>query len=341
MQHFALVPIALLVGSCLSCIGDGIAQATEEITFESGPFTVVGELTTPPGDGPKPVVVFVHGDGPATRRGYRLSRERVLRAGYATFVYDKPGSGESKPSYDPSQLFEQRAQVLLDAVATLKAHPAIDAEGIGLWGISQAGYVMPLAASRSDDIAFMIAVSCPGANSIGQSAFLLKAQCLCEGLPAVEAEAVEAHFAAFFAAQTYAEYRSHAEPLVANPVVVDIGFVSEIRSEEEWKPFDPQDRSFFDPITLVEQIEIPVLAFFGEKDTQIDALQGAEAYQAALERAGNPDFRVVLVPGVDHSMIISETGCMEERRTRSASGWRNYAQEYLDTMEEWLRGLDR
>jgi pimeloyl-ACP methyl ester carboxylesterase len=341
MRNLTPIPIALLFLLCISCADDGIAQATEEITFQSGPFNVVGELRTPPGDRAHPVVVFVHGDGPASRRNYRLSRERALRAGYATFVYDKPGSGSSEPAYDRSSLFEQRTQVLLDAVATLKAHPAIDRERIGIWGISQAGYVMPQAVSRSEDIAFMIAVSCPGANSIDQSAFLLKAQCLCEEMTAAEAEAVEGHFAGLFVAQTYAEYLSHAEPLVANPVVVDIGFVSAVTPRDEWEPRDTRGQPFFNPITLVERTTIPVLAFFGEKDTQIDPFQGAEAYRAALERAGNPDFRVVLVPGVDHSMIISETGCMKERSRRSRSGWRDYAPEYLDTMEGWLRELKR
>ena len=341
MRNLAPVLVVSLVLSCFSYAGDGVAQATEEIAFQSGGFSVVGELTTPPGNGAYPVVVFVHGDGPASRRNYRISRERALRAGYATFVYDKPGSGASAPAYDRSRLFEQRTQVLLDAVATLKAHPAIDGEAIGLWGISQAGYVMPQAITRSEDIAFMIAVSCPGANSIDQSAFLLKAQCLCEGMTAAEAEAVEEHFAGLFTAQTYAEYLSHAEPLVANPVVVDIGFVSAITPRDEWEPRDTRGQAFFDPITLVERTKIPVLAFFGEKDTQIDPFQGLEAYEAALERAGNASFRVMLVPGVDHSMIISDTGCMNERSRRSRTGWRDYAPEYLDTMESWLRELKR
>lgn len=339
MRNLSAVLVASLIVSLVSCADDGVAQATDEVTFQSGGFSVVGELTTPPGEGAHPVVVFVHGDGPASRRNYQISRERALRAGYATFVYDKPGSGDSAPAYDRSRLFEQRTQVLLAAVAMLKAHPAIDGGRIGLWGISQAGYVMPQAVARSGDIAFMIAVSCPGASSIDQSGFLLKAQCLCEGMTTAEAKAVEEHFAGLFAARTYAEYVSHAEPLVANPVVVDIGFVSAITPQDEWEPRDSLGQAFFDPITLIERTQIPVLAFFGEKDTQIDPFQGAEAYQAALERAGNANFRVVLVPGVDHGMIVSETGCMKERSRRSRTGWRNYSPEYLDTMERWLREL--
>ena len=44
----------------------------------------------------------------------------------------------------------------------MKTRPDIDQRQIGLWGISQAGYVMPLVLSQSEDVAFMICVSCGG-----------------------------------------------------------------------------------------------------------------------------------------------------------------------------------
>jgi hypothetical protein len=35
----------------------------------------------------------------------------------------------------------------------------------------------------------------------------------------------------------------------------------------------------------IEQISIPVLAFFGDKDTQVDPYQGIETYKNALTKA--------------------------------------------------------
>ncbi len=84
-----------------------------------------------------------------------------------------------------------------------------------------------------------------------------------------------------------------------------------------------------------------MLAFFGGKDTQADPIQGAAAYRAALERAGNQNYRVELIPGVDHNLILSETGCIDERERRPRSQWTNYAPDYLDTLEEWLTELRR
>ncbi|MCJ7537914.1 MAG: alpha/beta hydrolase [Anaerolineales bacterium] len=102
---------------------------------------------------------------------------------------------------------------------------------------------------------------------------------------------------------------------------------------------DPDGEYFWDPIEVIEQTTIPVLAFFGEKDTQVDPFQGAKAYREGLERAGNPNFRVKLIPDTDHNIILSETGCLEEREKKWPREWTKYAPEYLDILEEWLREL--
>ena len=98
---------------------------------------------------------------------------------------------------------------------------------------------------------------------------------------------------------------------------------------------------FWNPITVIQQTTIPVLAFFGGKDTQIDPIQAVQAYREALDRAKNPNFQVEFIPGVDHNLILSETGCLEERENRPRSDWTNYAPVYLDTLEEWLVELRR
>lgn len=51
----------------------------------------------------------------------------------------------------------------LAAVHTLGIHPGVDQHKVGIWGFSEGGWVAPLAASRSDSLAFVIVV---GANAI-------------------------------------------------------------------------------------------------------------------------------------------------------------------------------
>ena len=47
--------------------GQVIPHKTKKFVFESGHFNVVGELRIPSADGKYPLVIMVHGDGPAYR----------------------------------------------------------------------------------------------------------------------------------------------------------------------------------------------------------------------------------------------------------------------------------
>nr|NQU94506.1 hypothetical protein [Bacteroidota bacterium] len=95
-----------------------------------------------------------------------------------------------------------------------------------------------------------------------------------------------------------------------------------------------------DAIPVIEKTSIPTLVFFGELDKNVDPVQGMKAYRRALHKAGNTNYKIVLIEGTDHNIIISETGCMSERRARSGKGWSNYDMGYLTMMEDWLKQLN-
>ena len=61
----------------------------------------------------------------------------MLGAGYAVFSWDKPGTGQSTGQVDSTpRKYHKRAQIVLEAIEVMKAHPDIDPNRIGLWGIS-------------------------------------------------------------------------------------------------------------------------------------------------------------------------------------------------------------
>ena len=131
-----LLAVLLLLSACAR---QPQPARVEEITFQSGEFTLVGELRTPAGTGPFPVVLFVHGSGQADRTMFGMYlpvMERMLRADYAVFSWDKPGYGESTGQLSDTLVYHQRAQIVLEAIEVMKAHPDIDPNRIGLWGIS-------------------------------------------------------------------------------------------------------------------------------------------------------------------------------------------------------------
>jgi len=344
--YLSFIVIAVLLSSlCINCQSLPDKILVEEITFRSGDFRIVGDLKIPGGRGPHPVILFVHGDGPNSRNSggtYPPIMERMLKTGFATFAWDKPGTGESTGQIDRNRVIEQRSRIVLDAIKVLKKRSDIDTGKIGMWGISQAGYVMPTVLSKSHDIAFMIAVSCPGEAGVDQGAYLVSRVALCNGLSMEDVKKVEGILSVIERVRTYEEYVQHKKQLNSYPVLnslSELGLNMRIKPREEWHTHDLNGTYCWNPMEIINNIRIPVLAFFGERDMQADPIQGVKAYREAFKFSNNNKSRVELIPGVDHNLIISETGCIVERNRRSRKEWQNYAPAYLDILEDWLKNL--
>jgi len=340
-RHLAVIIISGLfwLNSCTLFSDYDILHSSEKLKFSFENFKISGELLIPEGNGPFPLVIMVHGDGPAYMSYFPKLKNTFLKAGYATLMWDKPGYGKSTGKFSDKNLKSERAGILLTAIDEMKKHPKISADKIGIWGISQAGYVIPKVLEKKDDIAFMILVGCAGETGIRQTAYYIKAQLMCIGVPENEAIEAEQNFIGLFYAKTFNEYYKCAKPLFDNPAQREMGFVSAMWTKEEWKPMNKSSESFFNPMDVFEKIKIPALVFFGDLDKNVDPFQGRDAYKKAFQKANNPNYKVIMIEGADHNIIISETGCETERYARTKEGWSDYDPEYLQVMEEWLKEL--
>lgn len=315
--------------------GDAVLTepGAEEVRFSSGDFEVVGELRLPGGLGPYPAVVIVHGDGPQTRTstpGTSIIQDRFGEAGFAVFVWDKPGSGESTGEFTEGETLRQRAQILADGIEALAGHDAIDGTEIGVWGLSQAGWVMPLALELGTDIAFMISVSGGGEDSIEQLAYQVSQQLVCErGITSDEADLVGRWGPQVAKSPTYDDYVRAMEILLAIDGT-DRFIGDEIAAEGDWQPWPTDIDAYFDPMTVIAQTTIPVLAVFGEMDRFVDPVQGAAAYEQALQTAGNENYHVEVIAGTGHTMAAQETPCGSTGAT---------SDRYLELLEDWISQL--
>jgi pimeloyl-ACP methyl ester carboxylesterase len=295
----------------------------EEFRFRSGDFELVGTLYLPAGDGPFPAVIMVHGDGPARR--YSAANNgptiRILqRYGYAVFSWDKPGSGESSGELDQERRVSQRATILADGIKALSELPAIDSSRIGLWGISQAGWVMPLALELSDDITFMIVLSGGAEDGFEQGAYQMGKRVISDGATAEQGALVEQYGPQAYKATSYAAYREAMEILIEIPELHTY-YNLEIAEQEEWEPLSRDHEAFFNPMDVIERTTIPILAIFGEFDISIDPVQGAEAYLDACQKAGNQDCQIETLSGRGHVFTN--------------------APPYLEILEAWIQHLSQ
>lgn len=128
-----------------------------EVTVDSG-VVLRGTLSLPRWNKkPVPGVVIVHGSGPLTRNDVRGDARRLTRLGFAVLSYDKRGAGASSGTYIPGRLWGDTAEAVLrqlarDAAAffdRLASERDVDSARVGFFGASQAGWIIPLAATRA------------------------------------------------------------------------------------------------------------------------------------------------------------------------------------------------
>ena len=85
----------------------------------------------------------------------------LIRRGVAVLGYDKRGVGGSTGDWNTAS-FDDLAGDAVAAFEYLKTRSDIDRAQIGLLGVSQAGWIMPLAAVRAKDFGFLISISGAG-----------------------------------------------------------------------------------------------------------------------------------------------------------------------------------
>ena len=107
----------------------------------------------------------MHGSGSTTRAYLPDLQALLLSHGVAVLAYDKRGVGQSGGRYPGESPTRAAIDVLArDAAAAarfLATQPEIDRGRIGLAGHSQAGWIMPLAATREARVRFLVAFAGP------------------------------------------------------------------------------------------------------------------------------------------------------------------------------------
>lgn len=140
----------------------------EDVQFQNGDVTLGGTIFLPPHNTPRSAILFTHGSGEDTRDRNRFLADYFARLGIASLIYDKRGTGASSGDWREAD-FDDLAADALAGVQFLKSRSEIDR--IGLFGPSQGGWIITLAASHSKDVAFIITVCGPAVTPAQQSVY--------------------------------------------------------------------------------------------------------------------------------------------------------------------------
>jgi pimeloyl-ACP methyl ester carboxylesterase len=312
----------------------------ETVTFQHGENSLGGTLSLPTGRPPYPVILFVHGSGPTSRHMsfFQPIRYEFLRRGFATLIWSKPGVDESTGDY-LAQSMDDRAAEVAAAMAHLAERADIDGDQIGLWGISQAGWVMPMVPAHRD-VAFVIAVSGSVQTGLEQTLYLADNLMASVGASASDRADAREDIRAFAEmirmSATYDEFLRGQEEWLAEVGVRS--WYPGVRSnlgqalvQQGQLPIDRRKFEFFatflanDAPPQLKNLHMPLLAIYGTRDIVVDWKLGAKIYEEVSRAAGNSDVTVRLSDGADHTLMLPDN-----------EGYLDFAPGFLTTMGEWL-----
>lgn len=311
--------------------------AQEEVNFRNDFTQLNGTLLVPSRIGKHPAIIFIHGSGPHTRDDYRFYADLFARHGIAALIYDKRTVGGTGSNDEQSDLRDLAGDALA-AVEFLKSRNDINGKQIGLWGLSQGGWVAPLAAAQSADVAFLIIVSGPGVK-VGE-VHLYAGQMRLRERGFSEAEISEA----LATLERVDEFVRKGGDRNALQSVLDQAWTKRWAASTilpRTAPTEVQQSTLFrwrnldfDPAPGWARIRVPVLAVYGERDNVVPVKLSVERIEVALKQAGTKDVTIKLYPDGDHTIKLR---LGERPDTGGKWDWARPAPGYLDLMIDWTR----
>jgi pimeloyl-ACP methyl ester carboxylesterase len=155
--------------------GTRLRVTRARVAFRGQGIRLVGKVTSPATPGRHPAVAIVHGSEAGDRDGYDLLVNFYSSLGYVVLSYDKRGVGDSGGFHVERATAANIDNLAGDAVGALRAlsvRKDVDPGRLGLVGGSQAGWIIPRAATKSPLVRFAVVTAGPAVSVGEQEAYV-------------------------------------------------------------------------------------------------------------------------------------------------------------------------
>ena len=330
-----------LLGKGEQPIWNAVDLRLTDVSFQSHGTKLGGTLVEPPGPGPHPLVVFVHGSERTSPMSG--SYPLILAAhGLSVFAYDKRGTGKSEGEY--TQNFELLADDAAAALAESRRVAAGRFSRIGYFGGSQGGWVAPLAATRSKPDFVTVAFGLI-ASPIEEDREQVLSEMRAKGfgnpdlsqareVAAAAAKVVSSRFTTGFERLADVKRLYGAKPWFSQ---IQGEFTGEVLREDEadlrrigTALFDNLELIWgYDSRPTIAKIDVPQLWILAEADREAPPATTLAALQQLRENGTKID--VFSFPGTDHGMVeFTEAGDGSRSYTRITEG-------YFRLLADWIK----
>lgn len=309
-------------------------------------------ITSPKGNGRYPALVLVSGTGPqdrdATMAGTKMFAqvaEDLSAKGYVVLRMDDRGVGKTTGNYQIATTSDF-ANDALEALAYLKTLSSVDTNRIGLLGHSEGGAAISIAASRSNEVAFLVSLA--GLATNGMESLFEQNESIVRNGPQTTVDknrSNEINRLMFAIAYQYAESDSLEARLNETynywKMKDDIYFKTLGIEHDHFRfpvysyvnyAVGPWYRYFvrYNAEAVLGHVDVPILAINGDSDlfVGVDNLKKWKTYSKAGQ-AGK--VTTVLLPKTNHLMQECVT-C----DTREYTQLKAMPQSTLDIISQWL-----
>jgi len=160
----------------------------DEIQFDVQGKELQGILTIPEEEAPYPAIILLHGSDRSRKDDpyFKEHAENLVKSGFAVLRYNGPGWGGGSSDGSGFETLEYRTEEAIAVVKYLQSRPDIQSNAVGLWGISQGGWICQMAAAASEDVAFIVPTSGPGVTPAEQEVFRVEVESKAAGFSSDE-----------------------------------------------------------------------------------------------------------------------------------------------------------
>jgi uncharacterized protein len=342
-------------GNCPTCgmklILKGDLVDTEEFYFTFDSIRYSAEIARPESHQAHGTIVIIPGHGKTDFVGgthYYKLKQFFTGLGFATLTWDKKGCNKTEGTYDHNQSVESSAQEALTAIQEIRDRKVPGSGKIGLWGISRAGWICPLIINQDPSIAFWISVS--GTDQFDTFRYMVETNLRLEGRSEEYVTSVMNEFDHYMkvvrnGGESYEQLVLSTEKLFNDPFYLSLG--QQRLSKEEFESaqeYYKKSGALFDERTglfimvsdfemKLREIKCPVLAIFGELDSQIDWRKTQALYRKTIGSNGKTKLETRVLPDCNHNIMHCRTGALSENLQEFKG---EECADYYETMKAWL-----
>lgn len=319
----------------------------KEVVIDNNSVTIGGTLTWPKDQQPDELVIIISGSGAQNRNGklpginfkpYQVLADSLTSNGIATFRYDDRGVGKSGGNFSETSLsmLASDVEAIINYFSNNSSRSFTE---IILLGHSQGGIVGAKVAVKNEYVDKLILLASPGLPLskiiLKQVKTLNREAGVADSIMAKNVALQKAIFDTLRGSQDFSKledslvkFNTLAQPSVSaemarKKVKTQLGSLTK---PSYYSLLD------YDPTQDLSKLEIPVLAIFGDKDTQVDLEMNQSPIKSALQKSGT-SYQINVFPDANHLFQEAETGSVREYASLKSE----FVDGFIPMLSEWIK----